>query len=398
MNSSTLRLAVGLGLNIVWCTLAAAAETAVAFRNVSFEAASAAAKAENKVVLIDFYTTWCEPCKRLDKETWTDASVGQLLGEKAVALKLDAEKEGKDLARRYKIDAYPTTLILKPDGTEMDRLVGFREPAVFKPEFVAALEGKNSLKRAREAVAAVAQPVSEAEVRARQKLARELQRSGKHQEALVEYLWLYDVGMKAVRSFDGVRTSFLTGEMGRLAKAYEPAVKELQSRRDDAKTRLAGDGSDRDAALEFAALNEALEEQELTMEVYKQLAPGDPRRGVLGFRLYLYLAQRGRYADAVGVRPYADMVKALEAPRPNLSRMPAALQASLRQNSARSALMDAEVLAGAGRLDEAKDMVQRALAIDASAEMKEWAVGCLTRAGHPELATAPEVKNEGKSL
>src|SRR5689334_17909830 len=117
---------------LVACSIAAvvrAAEPAVPFRAISFDAASKAAAAENKLVFIDFYTTWCGPCKMLDEQTWTDKKVGQLVGEKAVALKLDAEKEGVDAAKRYKIDAYPTLLLLKPDGTEVDRLVGFREPA-----------------------------------------------------------------------------------------------------------------------------------------------------------------------------------------------------------------------------------------------------------------------------
>jgi thiol-disulfide isomerase/thioredoxin len=93
------------------------AESAVAFRAITFEAATQAAVKENKLIFIDFFTTWCEPCKRLDTQTWTDAAVGKLVGEKAVALKLDAEKEGKALAQRYKVEAYPTLLLLKADGT-----------------------------------------------------------------------------------------------------------------------------------------------------------------------------------------------------------------------------------------------------------------------------------------
>src|SRR5882724_1309085 len=52
---------------------AAEEKTAVPFRSIAFDAACAAAKSEGKLVFIDFYTTWCEPCKRLDKDTWTDA-------------------------------------------------------------------------------------------------------------------------------------------------------------------------------------------------------------------------------------------------------------------------------------------------------------------------------------
>src|ERR1700741_1302547 len=114
-------LVVGVGL----ARLAEAAETAVEFRPIAFEAATKAATAEGKLVFIDFYTTWCEPCKRLDKDTWTDAGVGKLVDGKAVALKIDAEKE-KDLASRYKINLYPTMLVVKADGKEVDRIEGYK--------------------------------------------------------------------------------------------------------------------------------------------------------------------------------------------------------------------------------------------------------------------------------
>jgi len=32
------------------------------FRHITFDEALAAAKAENKMVFIDFYTSWCGPC------------------------------------------------------------------------------------------------------------------------------------------------------------------------------------------------------------------------------------------------------------------------------------------------------------------------------------------------
>src|SRR4051794_11253347 len=70
-------------------------ELTVPFRPIAFAEAAAAAGREGKLVFIDFFTTWCEPCKRLDAQTWTDAAVGQLVGSKTVPLKLDAEKDGR---------------------------------------------------------------------------------------------------------------------------------------------------------------------------------------------------------------------------------------------------------------------------------------------------------------
>src|SRR5580658_8830436 len=123
------------------------------FADLSFEAASKHASQTGKIVLVDFYTTWCGPCKMLDKNTWTDAAVIQLLEQKTVALRIDAEKEAA-LSKRYKIEAYPSVLLIKPDGTEIDRLVGYKEPKAFMEDFNAALAGKNSIARAQDKLTA----------------------------------------------------------------------------------------------------------------------------------------------------------------------------------------------------------------------------------------------------
>ena len=138
----------------------------------------------------------------LDAHTWTDAAVGKLVGDKAVALRIDAEKQ-PELARRYQIDAYPTLLLLKADGTEIDRFVGFREPATFLAEFTSALAGKTALVRARAAVANAS--TSPDKVKARYQLGQELARSGQSAEALTELLWCYDEGMVGTGDLEHAR-------------------------------------------------------------------------------------------------------------------------------------------------------------------------------------------------
>ena len=251
---------------------AVAAMAAVTFRALPFEEACAAASREGKIVLIDFYTTWCEPCKRLDAQTWSDPGVGELVDPKAIALKLDAEKEGRELARRFKISAYPTVLLLKPDGTELDRLVGFLEPAAFSQNFRLALEGKNSRSRAVDAVAAKGATIDHDAVQARYDLGRTLAREGDHAGALREYLWCFDVGMIAVESYSGVRTSFLLGEIGRLAKVFPPAREAMLERCAVAEARLGESIDERKAGQEFAAFCSELGDEARMMAVFDRFA------------------------------------------------------------------------------------------------------------------------------
>lgn len=85
------------------------------------------AQKEKKLVFVDFYTTWCGPCKKMSSEVFTQRHVGEYFNRTFVNLKVDAEKgEGVELAKRYQVKAYPTFVVLKPDGTEIYRTSGAR--------------------------------------------------------------------------------------------------------------------------------------------------------------------------------------------------------------------------------------------------------------------------------
>lgn len=85
------------------------------FRSISFDEAIKQAKAENKLVFIDFYTDWCGPCKKMAREVFPQKAVGDYFNATFVCIKLNAEKEGKELATRFKVNAYPTFLVLDTD-------------------------------------------------------------------------------------------------------------------------------------------------------------------------------------------------------------------------------------------------------------------------------------------
>ncbi|HMV10164.1 MAG TPA: thioredoxin family protein, partial [Cyclobacteriaceae bacterium] len=67
-------------------------ETAVTFHKISFEEAKAKAKAENKVLFVDFYTAWCVPCLEFTRNVLTDKEVGEAMNKSFISLKYDAEK------------------------------------------------------------------------------------------------------------------------------------------------------------------------------------------------------------------------------------------------------------------------------------------------------------------
>jgi tetratricopeptide (TPR) repeat protein len=110
--------------------------SAVEWFEGSFEEAQAAAKLGGKRLFVDVGAYWCPPCRKLDEEVFTQKEVGEALARDYVAVHIDAEKgEGPDFVARYRVQAYPTLLVLEAGGLEKGRLVDAMTPA----ELLAAL-------------------------------------------------------------------------------------------------------------------------------------------------------------------------------------------------------------------------------------------------------------------
>lgn len=84
----------------------------------TYEAVLAKAQIEGKPVMIDFYTTWCAPCKWLEKDVFQLDNVANYYNENFINYKVNAEDfDGVSLAQQYEVGAYPTLIFLKQDGT-----------------------------------------------------------------------------------------------------------------------------------------------------------------------------------------------------------------------------------------------------------------------------------------
>ncbi|MCW5942300.1 MAG: thioredoxin fold domain-containing protein [Fimbriimonadaceae bacterium] len=124
---------------ILLVTLAAASLAGEIRWAKSIAIAQAESKRSGKLLMVDFYTDWCGWCKKLDKDTYTDAKVIDL-SNRVVSLKTDAEKEGKDLAKKYGVNGYPTILFLDPQGSVVGKIGGYLPPAGFAEELVKVTE------------------------------------------------------------------------------------------------------------------------------------------------------------------------------------------------------------------------------------------------------------------
>jgi thiol:disulfide interchange protein len=93
----------------------------------SWSAALKEAKRTGKPIFVDFYATWCGPCKMLDEHVYTNRKVIDA-SRKWVMLKVDAERNTQ-LAQANKITAFPTLIFYSPQGKAVVRKMGFEVTA-----------------------------------------------------------------------------------------------------------------------------------------------------------------------------------------------------------------------------------------------------------------------------
>ena len=87
--------------------------------------ALANAKQEDKLVMLDFYATWCGACNELDHKTFSEQVVVDRLKD-YITVKLDFSTESdKVLTEKYKIRGLPVVLFLNSSGEVLERVEKF---------------------------------------------------------------------------------------------------------------------------------------------------------------------------------------------------------------------------------------------------------------------------------
>jgi len=104
----------------------------IEFEHGTWKEVLAKAQQTNKPIFVDVYTTWCGPCKMMDRDIFPLETVGKVYNAGFVCYHLDAEKgEGIEVAKKYEVKAYPTYLFIKADGTLFFRSMGSMEAKAF---------------------------------------------------------------------------------------------------------------------------------------------------------------------------------------------------------------------------------------------------------------------------
>ncbi|MBS0202354.1 MAG: thioredoxin family protein [Planctomycetes bacterium] len=91
----------------------------------SYKQAAEESRQRRRPILVKITATWCGPCRQMQQLTFTDERVRRRLRRDFVLLELDAD-EHSQLVADFKVEAYPTTLVVSPELTIVKRLTGFQ--------------------------------------------------------------------------------------------------------------------------------------------------------------------------------------------------------------------------------------------------------------------------------
>lgn len=121
-----------------------------------FNTGMAKAQKENKIALIDAYTDWCGWCKVMDKNTFSNAEIMDMINKDFVPIKFNPEKPGRYLVGTDTLDGrqllgaisggkhsgYPTIYFYIPAKNTMLQQAGYQAPEQFKQVLTSMLAQK----------------------------------------------------------------------------------------------------------------------------------------------------------------------------------------------------------------------------------------------------------------
>lgn len=106
----------------------------------------ALAAKEGKLIFMDCYTSWCAPCKWMDKNVFTVAEVANFYNQNFINVKIDMEKgEGIELGKKYGVQSFPTFLFINDKGEVIHRTASKMSAEEFLAEGMKAADPTKNL-------------------------------------------------------------------------------------------------------------------------------------------------------------------------------------------------------------------------------------------------------------
>lgn len=86
------------------------------------------AVAQRRPLLMVFTMRGCHFCTKLEQQTFRDRAVSSRVNSRFVAVMIDADQAGA-LAEKLGVQAYPTSIVVSPDGNIVKHTIGYLAPS-----------------------------------------------------------------------------------------------------------------------------------------------------------------------------------------------------------------------------------------------------------------------------
>ena len=108
------------------------AQASITFEKSDFTTILEKAEKENKLVFLDAFASWCGPCILMEKNVFTEPEVYTYYNQHFINARIDMEKgEGRELAKKYGVNTYPSYLFLNGKGEVVLRGYGYLKKEQF---------------------------------------------------------------------------------------------------------------------------------------------------------------------------------------------------------------------------------------------------------------------------
>ena len=129
-------LLVVLGIFLFWGASPSGAKPTGKINWYDYEEGVKTAKETRRPIILHFYTDWCTWCKKMDADTFANSRIQEFVNLSFIPIKINPEAkqkvkmEGKEvnvseLARKFGVRAFPTTIFMEPDGKVIGPVPGY---------------------------------------------------------------------------------------------------------------------------------------------------------------------------------------------------------------------------------------------------------------------------------
>lgn len=131
-------------LTTIFHTSLYAQNRSIEFKHITLEEAFQISGKTGKIVFVDCYTQWCGPCKAMSINVFTVDSIADFFNTNFINIKLDMETEdGKKYVKPYKVEAYPSFLLLNSKGELLFKFIGGMPASQFMEKIREGLNPEN---------------------------------------------------------------------------------------------------------------------------------------------------------------------------------------------------------------------------------------------------------------